>query len=461
MRYQGIYDSSPLIVQNIMASVYGFKSRKVHYGGVYKNYMETLDTLYSLPRAQLEKIQFDECIKLLNHAKIRSKYYATLYRGIDVSKFTSINDLKKLPIVTKEMLQQNINRVVTIPTKAAYMGNTGGTTGRPLTVYYRIEDCQKRSAVLDHFKKSHGFTNILMKRATFMGKHIVPFSKGKKIYWRYNAPLRQMLYSTFHITTENLPYYVSSLNSYKPVAIDGFFSSIYEVASYMHNNGIKPAFRPVAIFPTAETVIPEYKNIIEQVFNAPVRNQYASSEGAPFVWECPKGNLHYDITTGVIECMSGSNEIVVTSFTSYGTPLIRYAIGDSMDFDQPNKVCPCGCETPLIKFIEGRCGEYLFGSNGAKINLGNIANIFKYLPGVVSRSQVIQNSLTSLTVRVVATEGFSVEHESLLISEIKHKFGSEMMVVIEKVNDIPREKSGKYRIVINNLLPMTRRETNG
>ncbi len=50
----------------------------------------------------------------------------------------------------------------------------------------------------------------------------------------------------------------------------------------------------------------------------------------PLFGECEYGNLHYDITTGVIENIDNSNEILVTSFLNYGTPLIRYRIGDSM-----------------------------------------------------------------------------------------------------------------------------------
>lgn len=35
--------------------------------------------------------------------------------------------------------------------------------------------------------------------------------------------------------------------------------------------------------------------------------------------------------------MEDSNEILVTSFTTYGTPLIRYKIGDKMIFEDEDK----------------------------------------------------------------------------------------------------------------------------
>src|SRR5690606_32154656 len=129
--------------------------------------------------------------------------------------------LKRLPIVTKEMIRQNIDDVITIPKMGASVSNTGGTTGKSLTVYNRKEDGQKRMAVLDFFKMKHGFYNLKMKRATFMGKHIVPPNQKKKVFWRYNHATKQMVYSSFHLSEENIPHYVASLNRFKPDAIDG------------------------------------------------------------------------------------------------------------------------------------------------------------------------------------------------------------------------------------------------
>lgn len=197
-------------------------------------------------------------------------------------------------------------------------------------------------------------------KSNFYGETYNTTTTKKKVFWRYNAAMKQMVYSSFHITEENIPYYIESLNKFKPHAIDGFPSSMYNIASYMLRKNIKFDFKPIAIFPTSETVTQEYRETIEKAFGAKVRDQYASSEGAPFVWECECGNYHYDITTGVIENIEGTNEILVTSFSTYGTPLIRYRIGDSMIFDDPNKVCACGFNTPLIKSIEGRTVDFIF-----------------------------------------------------------------------------------------------------
>ena len=434
-----------------MFIVYGYTLKRTRYGKYYHEHIQLLKKLHTYSKEQLLEYQFDEMKKLLLYVNEHSKFYHDLYKGIDIDNIKTVEDIKLLPIVTKEMLRKNIDDVITIPKKGAVADHTGGTTGKSLIVYNRVEDIQKRMAVLDFFKLKNGFENIKMKKATFMGKHIVPPTQKKKVFWRYNKPIKQMLYSSFHLTEENIPYYIESLNNFKPEAIDGFVSSIYEIAFYIKRKNVKLEFQPKVIFPTSETLTEEHRKTIEEAFNCRVRDQYASSEGAPFVWECEYGNLHYDITTGVIENIDNSNEILVTSFLNYGTPLIRYRIGDSMVFEEPNKMCECGFNTPLIKSIEGRKVDYLYSTKGAKINLGNVSNIFKNVPNTIIKSQLIQESMNHLTVKIVVDNNFSPKHKDLLIDEIKHKFGNDMKVDIEIVDDIPREKSGKHRLIVNKV----------
>ncbi len=59
--------------------------------------------------------------------------------------------------------------------------------------------------------------------------------------------------------------------------------------------------------------------------------------------------------------------------------------------------------------------------------------------------------MNHLTVKIVVDNNFSPKHKDLLIDEIKNKFGNDMKVDIEIVDDIPREKSGKHRLIVNKV----------
>jgi phenylacetate-CoA ligase len=262
-----------------------------------------------------------------------------------------------------------------------------------------------------------------------------------------------MIYSSFHLTEENMKYYVESLNEFKPHAIDGFFMSMCDIAGYIERNNIDLNFTPVAIFPTSETLTKSGRDLLERVFKCKVYDQYASSEGAPFITECRNQVLHMELASGVFEHFDMSNdEVLITSFTTKGTPLIRYRIGDSISFSENSNICKCSMEVPIVKEISGRRLDFLYTSDGAKINGGNIANLFKNMPNALIRAQTIQEKINEVIIKLeVDKDLYKPEYDNLLRDEFSHKFGNDTNIIIEHVNDIPREKSGKFRMIINKV----------
>lgn len=448
-----IYDKLPIVLQNLLVTLSGYQRNRQRYGAMYYTHREFLTDFDTWSLKDKREYQRKELKNFLKYAVAKSKFYRELYQSIDINEVNDIEDLKQLPVVDKEMIRANINDIVTIPRKGAVEGHTGGTTGKSLVTLRTEEDMMKRMAMLDHFKARVGFEHLKMKRATFNGKHIIPPGQKKKVFWRYNAACKQMIYSSFHITEENMGAYVESLNRFKPDAIDGFFMSMCDVAGYIERHNIKLTFTPVAIFPTSETLTQAGRELLERVFNCKVYDQYASSEGAPFVTECKNQVLHIELASGVFEHFEeNSDEVLVTSFTTHGTPLIRYRIGDAMKFDNAKKTCSCGMESPLVREIQGRKLDFLYTASGAKINGGNVANLFKNMPNALVRAQTIQEKMNEIHVKLEIDKNlYKPEYDDLLRDEFLHKFGASTKVHIEHVDEIPREKSGKFRLIKNNV----------
>jgi phenylacetate-CoA ligase len=450
----GIYNAMPVRLQNTAVSVLGYLNKSARYGRAYWNHRQFLKGFDSVSLEEKLKYQQSELIRLIKFAGILSPFYRDLYRNVDLDSITCVSDLQRLPVVDKEMLRANLENVFTIPAKGAVVARTGGTTGKSLVVRRTTEDMMKRMAMLDHFKSRVGFENLAMRRATFNGKHVVPHSQERPPFWRYNAACKQMIYSPFHFTEDTARYYVESLNNFRPAAIDGFFTSIVDIASYIDRRNIKLLFKPVAIFPTSETLTSQGRQLIESVFGCKVYDQYASSEGAPFVTECSHQRLHIELSSGVFERYSqGSDEILVTSFTSYGTPLIRYRIGDEMIFEgSSSESCACGSNSPLVRSIKGRNLDFLYTPSGVRLNAGIVSNLFKNLPNCVIKAQLIQDKFDEVQVLLqVDSSVFRSGHEDFLRVEFKNTFGNEMRVNFKYVKEIPREVSGKFRFIKNNI----------
>lgn len=443
-----VYKNSPVWFQNLIISGYGYLIYKKRYGNLYR---EKLTEFLSRDYTSLEfekQRQFAEFIRFLDFTVQNSKFYKKLYSHIDLSKISSVDDISILPVVTKELLRANIDEVYTISEKEGIASYTGGTTGKALKVLFTKEDYQIRMAYLDAFKKRLGIDPFKVKKATFSGRSLI-YKKNTKIFWRYNFIYKQRLYSTFHLSETNMPYYLEDLNVFKPEVLNGFVSAIFELAGYIKRHNITLKFQPQAIFTTSETLLPMHRELIEEVFGCKVYDQYASAEGAPFVTECTSGNLHYNLDTGIIETDENDN-MIVTSFTTKGTPLIRYNIGDQIIFKEG--VCACGSSHPLVAAIKGRKVDYLLSSNKLKISLSHLADVIKGNPNSVIKMQFIQDEVESLKVLlVVDRNSYCKDHEEKIMTELRYRFGANMQIELQLVEDIPKESSGKYSLIKNNL----------
>lgn len=450
--FESIYNISPIFFQNVMVSIAGYEKGLTRYGKPYSQYRRFLSDFDKWPYDEKVQYQNNELKKFIAFTYKNSPYYRSLYAGINLDTVKTIDDLKVLPIIDKEMLREHIDAVYTIPKQAGIDCNTGGTTGKSLVVRSTKEDFMDRMAILDNFKARVGFNNRKMKRATFNGKPIVPRNQIKKVYWRYNAACKQMIYSTFDINEKSMPEYISSLNSFKPDSIDGFFSSIAEIAGYIVRNDINLSFRPVGIFTTSETVTSPGRSLIENAFGCKLYNQYSSSEGAPFITECMYGNMHLEMASGIVETMNEDNEILVTCFLTHGTPLIRYRIGDCMCINSPERACDCGMTSTMVSNIDGRSIDYLYTADGSKINSVNIANMFKYIENSIVKVQVVQSDRDEVVINIVKDERrYTTNDEMRIRQEFAERFGDKMKLVINYVDDIARTKGGKHQLILNRV----------
>jgi phenylacetate-CoA ligase len=145
-----------------------------------------------------------------------------------------------------------------------------------------------------------------------------------------------------------------------------------------------------------------------------------------------------------------SGKLVVTSFTTEATPLIRYDIGDSIALDDPNKTCTCGNNNPMVEKILGRIDDFIYSPENGKINLGNISNTLKGTKGI-RKFQAIQNEINKINVLLMVDYQFDKKSEKALLKNWVDRLGSKMQINLEIVDKIEVEKSGKFRMVKNNI----------
>jgi phenylacetate-CoA ligase len=170
--------------------------------------------------------------------------------------------------------------------------------------------------------------------------------------------------------------------------------------------------------------------------------------------ECEEGNLHLNIDFGWVEILKDDGtlaatdeigEIVATGLLNEVQPLIRYRIGDyGAISSQP---CACGRSLPVLKELVGRLEDTVIGSDGRE--LVRFHGIFVGLPNI-REGQLIQETLTDFTVKIVPTEQYGKTDEAIIRKRFNERLG-DVKLTVDLVKNIPRTERGKFRAVISKV----------
>lgn len=444
-----IYNHSPIIFQNLMVSIKGKIFMKQRYT---KHYFDEIKRLRECNDFfELQNQRFEE---FYSYIKKNSEFYYEIIKKNNLNdKKITVENINQLPEITKDDIRKNVDKIITKEKNKLIKMGTGGSTGKSMIFYTNAYDMSRKIAYLDYYKEQHGVYKG-MKRVSVGGRKIVPTNQKKKVFWRYNKPLNQLLISAYHADGENLKYYIKKLNKFQPETLDGYTTVIHRIAKYILDNNIGLSFTPIAIFPTAETLTDEMREDIEIAFQCPVRNQYASSEGAPFITENKDGEFEINVETGVFEfehVQDNIYELIVTGFYTTSTPLLRYKIGDSVELKEPLS-SDYSQKDIKIKRIIGRNNDFLQSRERGIVTSVNLSTAIKFVENDVIESQFVQNEIDNIIVYLVISNNADKSNIiKKLKYELKFRFGTSTNFHFEFVNKIPSTSGGKKRFAINNI----------
>jgi phenylacetate-CoA ligase len=453
-----IYFRSPITIQNLAVSAYGYLLYTQRYGGRAAEYLHQLRNSQSFGKSELERLQVRELQRILHHAFASVPYYRALsrQRNLCAEDFSSLSDIQKLPILTKEQIRNSPSTFRSdwfIGRGRALTLNTSGTTGKPLTIYCDKESRRRHYAFWTRLREWFGILPG-MTRATFFGRIVVSPEQVKPPFWRYDAFQKNVLFSSYHMSEPNLEYYYKRLVEIQPDELIGYPSSLFILAKYLKQNKLG-GISPRAVFTTAETLLEHHRDLIEEVFERKVIDQYGCTEMALFVSQCEKGTYHIHPEHGIVEVVDSEGnpvppgtegEVVCTGFVNYAMPMIRYRLGDTLIMSEDR--CPCGRSFPVIKHIVGRVDDILVTPDGRP--LGRLDPVFKGMSGIYE-TQIIQSGPARLLLKIVIDPSFTEKNRDDLLYEVWKRSGSAMKVDIEVVDSIPKSKNGKFRSVVSNI----------
>lgn len=385
-------------------------------------------------------------------------YYRTLFAqlGFNPDSVQSTSDLQRLPFLTKTIIRANTDALKHTKAQGLTRFNTGGSSGEPLVFY--IGNKRVSHDVAAKWRATRWWDVDIGDPEIVVWGSPIELSKQDHIkVWR-DKLLRTQLLPAFEMSESKLDQFISTIRTIKPLMLFGYPSALTHIAKHAQKRGINMTDLGIKVaFVTSERLYDEQRSIIGQVFGCKVANGYGARDAGFIAHECPAGNMHLTADDIVVEIVNEAGqvqpagvvgEIVVTHLSTNDFPFIRYRTGDIAALG--THPCSCGRGLPLLQDIQGRSTDFVVAADGTVLHGLSLVYILRDLPGVQS-FKVIQETRALTRVLLVADETFSDDSLALIQSGFKRRLGNEVAVVVDRVDQIAAEKSGKYRYIVSHV----------
>lgn len=416
------------------------------------------------PQERLREYQLAKLRRLLEHCYNTVPYYRDTWSeiGFDPRKVHTLEDLHRLPVLTKETIRSQPERFISSAPPFHYrLAQTGASTGNPL-VFLRDANASDRAWALYLRLFAWAGYSPGDPVANLWGLAVVPSKSLRRAFGLLLARLRrEHLFDAFKMDEGYAYRMLDSLSRIRPVLLRGYVSALETLARYQARSPRHlPSLR--GILTTAEKLTEEQRRILEGAFQCPVFDQYGCGECLAIAYECERHHgLHLCVEHCLLEVVDASGnplpagetgEVVVTDLDNFVMPFIRYKNGDLATM--ASEMCPCGRGLPLVASVEGRVSDIIRGLDGQQVHGEFFSHLLEevYWPSrfEVSQFQVVQHRDMSVTWKVVATIRPSERDVRTLIQHTRRYLGP-LPVRVEFVETIPLTAAGKRRFTISEL----------
>ena len=410
---------------------------------------------------QLHKWQWDRLHLILTHAYNNTAFYRRRFDDIGAhpKDIKDYNDFLKVPVLTKQNLKNNLHELVAgnYSKNEIHESTTGGTTA-DYTVFYRDNKCLdfKLASTIRHDRWC-GW-DIGEKEAI-----IWPASIDFKAKPTLRSAVRNMLLDRklrifAGVLNEKIIKNICvSLQKNKPVLIRGFPGPISIIAEFIKDNP-EYCIRPSAIKSVGEPLSTNARELFESVFQCKVFNYYLSRESGTIASECEQHDkMHINSECLFVEFLRNGKpvesgepgDIVITDFYNFGMPFIRYQIGDVGASVKGR--CACGRNLPLMDMTAGRESDFLVSSLDGSFVMG-LSLLVPFVENPkVGQLQIIQDKKDHIILKIAKSENFEQSNLKNFEHTVQNMFQGTMSVSFDFVDNIPHDKSGKYRFCIRNI----------
>jgi phenylacetate-CoA ligase len=419
------------------------------------------DRFEKLSPKELEKLQTKRLKNIVSYVYQHNALYRKKLKALHLtpSDIKTLNDLKKLPFLSKEDLMNSypFGFLCTPLEKVIEIHSTSGTTGKPIIIPYSFNDIKLWTQIMARALWANGVRkgDIVFNAlgyGLFTGAH--GHERGAQAIGATVVP----------VGTKNPYQQILLMKELQPTVITSTPSFIMYLAEVAIENGLDPSkdfgLRLASL--GAESWSENLRKRIEETWNIVARETYGLSEiiGPCTSFECEKRSglhVHADVfypeiidpKTGEQLGVEEKGELVFTTLVKEAFPLIRFRTGDLaylIDGD-----CECGRTLPRHSRIIGRIDDAI-KVKGVLVFPTQIENALLQIKELNENFEIIEykkNFTTYLKVRVESRKR-SKKFAEKIKSHLRGVLGVNVDVELLKPHTLER-KEGKRKILKRKL----------
>ena len=425
--------------------------------------MEKIDS------AQLSEMQLMNLRKTINHTYNNVPYYRAKMdaAGIKAEDIKTFADIKRLPLTTKQDMRDNYPYgMLAVPLqKIVRLHSSSGTTGRPTVVGYTKNDLEIWSEVLARTLASGGVND---KSIFQVSVNYGMFTGG--LGWHY--AVEKVGASVVPVSGGNTARQIMLMQDFGTTAMVATPSYALYLAETMRDMGLgKKDIKLESIFCGAEMWSDRMHQEVEDGFGVPAFDSYGLSEiiGPGVAFECDAhSGLHIqedhfyceiiDPVTEEVLPEGEFGEMVITTLTKEGMPMIRYRTRDLTAMYREG--CSCGRTQTKMRRVIGRTDDMLI-IRGVNVFPSQVESVLLGLGETAPHYQLVvgrEHNLDTLTILVEKSDDLAVS--GLDCSAIERKIRDNLKaatavtakVQLVEPKSIPRSEGKAKRVIDNRVL---------
>lgn len=398
---------------------------------------------------------------MLKRVSESSPFYQKKFKeaNVDIEKIKSLEDLKLLPFTHKEELRDAypLGLKAVSENEVIRIHSSSGTTGKPVIIPYTRKDVDIWAMMMMRCYMLAGLTSLDRIQITpgyGLWTAGIGFQLGAE-------RLGAMAIPTGPGNTEKQ---LEMLVDLKSTALASTSSYALLLAEEIEKRGLKDQIHLKVGIIGSERWSEKMRSRIENELGIETFDIYGLTEiyGPGIALDCSfHEGMHYwsdHLLFEIIDPITGEQlpdgtlgELVITTITKEGAPLIRYRTRDLTRIIPG--LCKCGCPFPRIDRILGRSDDRI-KFKAVNIYPGQIEDIIHKVPGVSSEYQILltrRDGRDSMTFRVEIedvedpiTKG---KTEKTLGKAFKDFIGVTVDVVGVKIGELPRSMKKTKRVI--------------